>query len=141
MSLLRSVSDGLRSLFRKEQVSQELDEELSGFLEMAAEEKMKQGMSRKDAVRAVRLERGSLEVTKEVVRSAGLGIFFADVLAGPAHWRTNAPQESRLHYRRSAYLGAGDWGKQRCIQHSGCSADSATALSPCRTAREGRHIQ
>src|SRR2546426_1174225 len=38
---------------------------------MAAEEKMKQGMSRKDALRAVRLERGSLEVTKEVVRSAG----------------------------------------------------------------------
>src|SRR6202165_4224446 len=71
MSLLRSLTDGLRSLFRKERVSQELDEELNGFLEMAAEEKMKQGMSRKNALRAVRLEQGSLEVTKEVVRSAG----------------------------------------------------------------------
>src|SRR3979411_3162430 len=71
MSLLRSLSNGLRSLFRKERVEEELDEELRGFLEMAAEEKMKQGMSRKDALRAVRLERGSLEVTKEVVRSAG----------------------------------------------------------------------
>src|SRR5712672_1445700 len=71
MSLLRSLSDGLRSLFRKERVEGELDEELRGFLEMAAEEKMKQGMSRKDALRAVRLERGSLEFTKEVVRSAG----------------------------------------------------------------------
>src|SRR5213076_1925003 len=71
MSLLRSLSEGLRSLFRKERVEGELDEELNGFLEMAAEEKMKQGMSRKDALRAVRLERGSLEVTKEVVRSAG----------------------------------------------------------------------
>jgi predicted permease len=71
MSLLRSLSDGLRALFRKEQVSHELDEELNGFLEMAAEEKIKQGMSRKDALRAVRLERGNLEVTKEVVRSAG----------------------------------------------------------------------
>src|SRR5258706_10902542 len=71
MSLLRSMVVGLQSLFRKEQVSQELDEELNGFLEMAAEEKMKQGMSRKDALRAVRLERGNLEVTKEVVRSAG----------------------------------------------------------------------
>src|SRR6266436_1010192 len=68
---LRSLLDGLRSLFRKEQVSQELHEELNGFLEMAAEEKMKQGISRKEALRAVRLERGSLEVTKEVVRSAG----------------------------------------------------------------------
>ena len=69
MSLLRSLSHGLRSLFRKERVSQELDEELNGFLDMAAEERMKQGMSRKDALRAVRLERGSLEITKEVVRS------------------------------------------------------------------------
>jgi len=43
MSLLRSLSDGLRSLFRKKQVNQELDEELRGFLEMAADEKMKQG--------------------------------------------------------------------------------------------------
>jgi len=71
MSLLRSLSDGLRSLFRKERVEGELDEELRGFLEMAAEEKMKQGMSRKDALRAVRLERGNLEVTKEIIRSAG----------------------------------------------------------------------
>jgi hypothetical protein len=71
MSLLRNITSGLRSLFRKEQVSRELDEELNGFLEMAAGEKMKNGMSRKDALRAVRLERGSLEVTKEVVRSAG----------------------------------------------------------------------
>ncbi len=71
MSLLRSLSNGLRALFRKEQVSKDLDEELNGFLEMAAEEKMKQGMSRKDALRAVRLERGSLELTKEDVRSAG----------------------------------------------------------------------
>src|SRR5437016_3103757 len=70
MSLLRNISDGLRWLFRKERVTQELDEELNGFLEMAAEEKMKQGMGRKDALRAVRLERGSLEVTKEIVHSA-----------------------------------------------------------------------
>jgi putative ABC transport system permease protein len=71
MSLLRSMVVGLRSLFRKERVGQDLDEELNGFLEMAAEEKINQGMSRKDALRAVRLERGSPEVTKEVVRSAG----------------------------------------------------------------------
>src|ERR1700736_4339170 len=60
MSLLRSLLRGLRSLFRKEQVSQELDDE-----------KMKQGMNREDALRAVRLERGNLEVTKELIRSAG----------------------------------------------------------------------
>jgi len=71
MSLLRTLASGLRSLFRKERVDRELDEELSGFLEMAVQEKLNQGMRRQDAARAVRLERGSLESTKELVRSAG----------------------------------------------------------------------
>jgi putative ABC transport system permease protein len=75
MSFLRNITGGFRSLLRKERVSKELDEELRGFLDLAAEEKMKQGMSRKDALRAVRLERGSVEVTKEVVRSAGWEFF------------------------------------------------------------------
>src|SRR6267154_3359594 len=69
MSLLRNITSGLRSLFRKDQVDRELDEELGAYLEMEAAEKMKQGMSRKDALRAVRLERGGLELAKEVVRS------------------------------------------------------------------------
>jgi macrolide transport system ATP-binding/permease protein len=64
------MANGLRSLFRKKRVEEELDEELRGFLDMAAEEKMKQGMSRTDALRAVRLERGSLDVSKEVVQAA-----------------------------------------------------------------------
>src|ERR1700751_1250297 len=71
MSLLRNIASGLRGLFRREQVDQELDEELRAYQEMAAEEKMNQGMSRMDALRAVRLERGTLEITKEVVRSGG----------------------------------------------------------------------
>ena len=57
MSLLRNVARGLRSLFRKEQVDRELDEEVGAYLEMAAAEKMKDGLSQKEALRAVRLER------------------------------------------------------------------------------------
>ena len=75
MSMLRNITNGLRSLLRKEQADQELNEELGAYLEMAAEEKMKQGMNRKDALRAVRLERGSLELAKEVVRSGGWEYF------------------------------------------------------------------
>src|SRR5215467_9798924 len=71
MSIPRNIASGLRSLFRKKQANQELDEELNGFLEMAAEEKMNAGLDLKEAFRAVRLERGSLEITKEEVRSAG----------------------------------------------------------------------
>ena len=71
MSLLRNVARGFRSLFRKEQVNRELDEEMGAYLEMTAAEKMKDGLSHKEALRAVRLEQGTLEVTKEVVRSVG----------------------------------------------------------------------
>ena len=75
MSLLRNIASGLRSLFRKEQANRELDEELRAYQEMAAEEKMKNGMRRKEALRAVRLERGSLEVSNEIVRSGGWEFF------------------------------------------------------------------
>jgi predicted permease len=71
LSFLRNITSGLRSLFRRKQVDRELDEELRAYQEMAAEEKMRDGMSRKEALRAVRLERGNLEITKDVVRSAG----------------------------------------------------------------------
>src|ERR1700719_1218461 len=71
MSLLRNFASGLRSLFRKEQVNRELAEELGEYFAMAADEKMKQGLSRQDALRAVRLEGGSLDGTKETVRSGG----------------------------------------------------------------------
>src|SRR5215813_13258801 len=70
MSLLHNITSGLRSLFRKEQADRELEEELGGFLEMAAEEKMKQGMSRGEAARAVRLERGNVEAARDEVHAA-----------------------------------------------------------------------
>ena len=65
------MASGLRSLLRKEQVERELDEELRAYQEMAVEQKIKDGMSPKGALRAVRLERGTLEVSKEIVRSGG----------------------------------------------------------------------
>lgn len=71
MPFARNLADGLRSLFRRDRINQELNEELNGFLEMAAEEKMERGIDRKEARRSVRLEHGSLDATKEEIRSAG----------------------------------------------------------------------
>lgn len=68
--MLRNIAGGLRSLFRRTQVDGELNEELGAFLEMAIEEKVRQGMSREDAHRAVRWERGSADSAKEDIRSA-----------------------------------------------------------------------
>lgn len=71
MSLFRVIASGFRSLFRKAEVDRELNEELGTFLEMATQEKMRNGMSHKEAAREVRLERGSLEIAKEVVAADG----------------------------------------------------------------------
>ena len=76
MSLLRSIASGFLSLFRRKRVEGELNEEVRGFLEMAAEAKMKEGLSRKEALRTVRLERGNLEGTTDFVRSSGWEFFF-----------------------------------------------------------------
>jgi hypothetical protein len=64
MSLLRSLFDGLRSLFRKERVERELDEDLRGFLDMAAEENKLQYYSRQKDVAvssSMYLERADFE--------------------------------------------------------------------------------
>jgi len=70
MPLLRQVVRGLRALFSKKREEQELDEELREYLKMAVEEKVKKGMSRKEAQRAVRLEQGNAEDAKEAVGDA-----------------------------------------------------------------------
>jgi len=74
--MLRNLTAGFRSLFLKRHLESELDEELRAYMEMAIQEKMQQGMTRDQALRAVRWERGNLEVAKEAVRSAGWESFW-----------------------------------------------------------------
>jgi len=71
MSILRNLTSGLRTLFHKEEVEQEMDEELRGFLDAAVKEKMRSGMSQGEALRAARVEMGSMDAVKEEIRSAG----------------------------------------------------------------------
>jgi predicted permease len=65
------VWTGFRALFRKRETEHELDMELREFLETAVEQKMLSGMSREKAVRAARMELGSIEAVKDRVRDAG----------------------------------------------------------------------
>jgi len=86
MSIFRNFIAGLRTLFRKEQVEQELDEEVRGYIEALAEEKIRTGMFREQAMRAARLETGSVDALKENVRDVGweqvVGSFWQDVRYG-----------------------------------------------------------
>src|SRR5579871_1780199 len=79
MTTIRNIARGLRSLFRKQQVEKELSEEIGVFAEMAAQEKMKRGLSREEALRAVRLESGTVEIACEEVRSATWESFVEDL--------------------------------------------------------------
>ena len=71
MSALRSMTSGLRALFGKEKRNAELDDEIQGFLDAAAEHRIAQGMSAQDALRAAKMEMSSRDAVKENVWSAG----------------------------------------------------------------------
>jgi putative ABC transport system permease protein len=70
MSVLRNLTSGLRTLFHKEEVEQEMDEELRGFLDAAMKEKMRSGMNHAEALRAARVEMGSVDAVKEEIRTS-----------------------------------------------------------------------
>jgi predicted permease len=71
MSLLRTITSGLRTLFRKHDVERDLDDEVAQYLEMATRENQRAGMSPEAAARAARIALGGVDATKEIVRSGG----------------------------------------------------------------------
>ena len=71
MSLLRNLAGGLRAFFQRERTEREMEEELRAYLDEAVKNKMRSGMSREEAVRAARVEMGSISAVKEGIRSAG----------------------------------------------------------------------
>ena len=93
MSLLQNISAGFRGLFRKEEVEQDMDEELRGYLDACVREKVAAGMSPDAALRAARQEFGSLEAVKEKVRAAGwesvVEAFWQDIRFGARMLRKN----------------------------------------------------
>jgi predicted permease len=70
VAFLRSCLTGLWSLFHKERVSQEMDEELRSYLDAAVAERMNGGVSYSEALRAAKVEMGNLETVKQQIRSS-----------------------------------------------------------------------
>jgi len=71
MAGLRRFVRGLEALFRHTRVEQELDEEIRDYLESCVDAKIGAGMAREDALRAARIELGSLESVKDRTRDVG----------------------------------------------------------------------
>jgi predicted permease len=86
MNPFRNLSNGLKSLFHKQQIDHELNEELDSFLEASAADKQRAGLSRKAARRAAKAEIGSPGSVKHQVWSSRwestLDNLFADLRLG-----------------------------------------------------------
>ncbi|HJX00296.1 MAG TPA: ABC transporter permease [Terriglobales bacterium] len=72
MSFAR-VRSLFRNLINKEAVDEQLDEEVSSYIEMLVDEKIKSGMTRDKALRAAKIELGGSDQVKEEVRSVRSG--------------------------------------------------------------------
>ncbi len=71
MSMLRNVLGGLQTLFGMKQAETEMDEELHAYLDATVKDKIRSGMSAEEALRAARVEMGSMEGVKEEIRAVG----------------------------------------------------------------------
>jgi predicted permease len=75
MLVLTRLRTLLRNLFWKQQVEQDLGEELTSHLELLTDQKIKEGMNPVEAARAARIELGGVEQVKERVRASRAGLW------------------------------------------------------------------
>jgi hypothetical protein len=73
MPAYRRIISTFRSLFRKEELDRDVDEELASYLALLTAEKVRAGMSPEEARREARVELGGVEQVKEKVREKRVG--------------------------------------------------------------------
>src|SRR5271156_135032 len=93
MPMLPRMTSFFRNTFGKRRNDRELDDEVRGYVDLLAEEKMREGMTSEEARRAARLELGGIEQVKEQVREARAGAWldslFQDLRYGARMLRKN----------------------------------------------------
>jgi predicted permease len=75
MPFVARISSLLRNLTRRRRVERDLSDEVSSYIDLATQRKMKEGLNESDARRASLVELGGAEQVKELVREARLGHF------------------------------------------------------------------
>jgi putative ABC transport system permease protein len=76
---MNSLWKRLRRLFRKQETERDLDEELTSYVTLLTDEKLRSGLPEAEARRAALVETGGVEQVKEAVRDAR-GLNWLDVL-------------------------------------------------------------
>ncbi|HEY6306221.1 MAG TPA: ABC transporter permease [Candidatus Angelobacter sp.] len=93
MEWLARTGSFARNLFHRPQIDQELDREVSSYVELLAEQKVKKGLGRDEALRQARIELGGAAQVQEEVRrvraGAWLGTFWQDLKYGARILRNN----------------------------------------------------
>jgi hypothetical protein len=69
-----------RNIFKREHANEDLDEEVRGYLEMTAAEKVRCGMAPEEALREARRELGGMEQVKQNVRDIRTGVSMDTVM-------------------------------------------------------------
>jgi predicted permease len=80
MPVISRVATFLKDLFRQRQQDQQLDEEISGYLEMLVDEKVRTGVAPAEARRQALLEMEGITQVKEKVRDVRSAAFFHSLL-------------------------------------------------------------
>ncbi|MCP4901581.1 MAG: ABC transporter permease [bacterium] len=73
MPILPRIASTFRSIFRKEMIEKELDQELESYVDHLTDRKIKEGLSPAEALRQARMELGGTEQVKQKVRERSLG--------------------------------------------------------------------
>ena len=133
MTLLRRFLGGLKALFHRDQRNAEMDEELSGYLDAAAQDKNAQRHEpRRRHARGASSRWAAAESVKQKVRASGwesaAEFLWQDVRYGMRQLLRN-PGFSCC---RAAYAGAGH-RRQHCHLHAGACGD-AEAVADCASA-------
>jgi hypothetical protein len=95
MALFRNIAQGIRSLFRRHAIEQDMDEELRDFVDASTADKVRSGMPAERAAYAARVEMGSANAVKLFTRSQTL--------------RTRIVAQPRLHPDCRAVACPRDW--------------------------------
>jgi len=93
MPTLSRMKNLFRNVFAKHRADRDLDDEVRGYADMLAEEKVRAGMNPEEARRSARLELGGVEQVKENVREVRAGAWldslFQDLRYGARMLRKN----------------------------------------------------
>lgn len=78
--MIRRLNTFVKNIFRKKRLDQDLDEEIHSYLDLVANEKVRDGMSPEDATREAGKELGGVEQVKESVRDVRIGVTVATLM-------------------------------------------------------------